>query len=135
MYILAGSYDFCRVVTAGVLTFLVPKMILHRPYDTVNISRPLTQGGGGGEGVEHLKIRTGMLVQIFGFEIWQILFQGGGGGGSKTGAIFLRLRKARASREIFPQRLQLLCRHYHYYYCNYYCLRLCRHREGNLQHG
>ena len=25
IYILAGSYDFCRVVTAEVLTFLVPK--------------------------------------------------------------------------------------------------------------
>ena len=41
IYILAGSYDFCRVVTAGVLTFLVPKMILHRPCYTVNIARPL----------------------------------------------------------------------------------------------
>ena len=28
---MAGSYDFCRVVTAGVLTFLVRKMILQGP--------------------------------------------------------------------------------------------------------
>ena len=26
-------------------------------------------GGGGGEGVVHVKIQTGMLVQFFGFEI------------------------------------------------------------------
>ena len=36
IYILAGSYDFCRVVT-----FLVPKMIMHWPCYTVNIARPL----------------------------------------------------------------------------------------------
>ena len=41
IYILAGSYDFCRVVTAGVLTFLASKMILHRPCYTVNIAQPL----------------------------------------------------------------------------------------------
>ena len=36
-----GPMIFARVVTAGVLTFLVRKMILHRPCYTVNIARPL----------------------------------------------------------------------------------------------
>ena len=46
--------------------------------------RPLTPGG------VHLKIQTGMLVQVFGFEIWANPFFWGGGGRemSKTGDIF-----------------------------------------------
>ena len=46
IYILAGSYDFCRLVTAGVLTFWFQKRILHRPcLYTVNIARPLILAG------------------------------------------------------------------------------------------
>ena len=60
-----------------------------------------------GEKVVHVKIQTGILVQFLGLKSGQILFFGGGGGMSETGAIFLRSCKATATGTIFHPRLQM----------------------------